>query len=542
MTFDKAAKRSSCPDVLIAGARTTGLMLAIRLRRQGLSVRIVDSSPGIDPHSRATLLHSRTLELLQGMGLADEIVAGGQVLRGMRLFAEGRQVMETCNPAVESPFPYGIVYAQNKIETVLERRLADLGVAVERDTALIGLEQEAEGVSARLRRPDGSEEGASASWLVGCDGAHSAVRKLLDIALKGDGSPQRYILADVMVGNDEPSDRFFYFLHDEGDLFIAVLDEGRRLVFATLPLDHQGEGAPDLAEVQTIVDRRSGGSYPLSDPRWLTYFRIHYCVAERYRVGRVFLAGDAAHLNSLLGGHGMNTGIQDACNLAWKLALAAKGLASEALLDSYEAERRPVAVEMVATTKGWTEPGEAFPRLSPSERTALLEGFKNSPEEAAALGRSFEELDLDYGASPLSREGDAGLPSDLRPGLEARNVPGLYRDGEPSSLFELVAGPNHALLVFPVSESDLRAADVTARTVAERHGDWIDPYLVCREPVSAAGGDAPACLLDTGGSLRQRYGMQGGGIYLVRPDGYIAYRSRKAGGLDGYIQEVFGAP
>lgn len=535
--------QSKPTDVLIVGARTTGLMLAIRLRRQGLSVRIVDRSPGIDPNSRATLLHTRSLELLENLGISEEIVAKGQPLSGMHLFADGKFVMAREDPPVDSPYPFGIAYSQVKIEALLESRLRDLGVSVERSTDLVSLEQDRARVRAGLRRQDGREETLESAWLVGCDGAHSTTRHLLGIGFPGDQSRNPYILGDVVAENDAPSNHWFYFLHEAGVLFFAILDDGRRQVSASLPEDHPVEGKPSLAELQALVEQRSGGDYRLSDPRWLTYFRISYRLAERYRQGRAFLAGDAAHLNSLIGGHGMNTGIQDACNLAWKLALASRGLtsrgltsrgiASEALLDSYESERRPVAEEMIEGSRALTDPGEDYPGLSPQERRALVEGFTMQPDELLAFRRNFEELDLDYTDSPLSLEGDASLPAELRPGLEARDLQDLMHKGQSRDLFHFLGGPKHCLLVFAGRSDEAFASAQAARRKA---GDWIDVHLVSAKDHP---GDE-SLILDPGGALAQYYGMQDGGLYLIRPDGYIAYRTRRLDGLDAYLDGVMG--
>ncbi|NJO55937.1 MAG: FAD-binding monooxygenase [Rhodospirillales bacterium] len=436
-------------DVLVVGARTTGLMLAIRLARQGLKVRIVDGSPGIDPHSRATLLHSRSLELLENLGVTETVVASGQALRGMRLFADGQLLNKSEDPPVDSPYPFAIAYSQMEIERLLAGKLQELGVEIERSTELFSLDQDSDGVRAGLRNHDGREELAEAAWLVGCDGAHSTTRHLLGIGFPGTQSRFPYILADVVAENDAPSDAWFYFLHREGFLIFAILDGGRRQIFGNLPEDHPAQGQPSLAEMQDIVDRRSEGSYRLSDPRWLTYFRIHYRLAERFREGRVFLAGDAAHLNSLVGGHGMNTGIQDACNLAWKLALASRGLASAAILDSYEAERRPVAERMIEGSQAFTEPGEAYPRMSAEERDDLIKSFQKSPDDLIAFRRNFEELDLDYGTSPLSYDQGEELPEELRPGMEAKDVAPLLRDGERFDLFHFLGGPTTACCSSP---------------------------------------------------------------------------------------------
>lgn len=536
MSGDKARRRSA--DVLIVGGRTTGLMLAIQLARQGLDVRIVDGSPGVDPHSRATLLHSRSLELLDELGLTSEIVAKGQVLRRMRLFADGRFVMATESPPVDSPFPFGIGYSQVRIERLLERELAALGVEVERNTALSSLDQDSSGVRAGLRHDDGREEHAEASWLVGCDGAHSTTRHLLGIGFPGTQSRYPYSLADVIADNDAPSDAWFYFLHDEGYLIFAILEGGRRQIFGNLPEDHPAAGGPSLADIQGIVDRRTGGTYRLSDPRWLTYFHIHYRVAERFRQGRVFLAGDAAHLNSLVGGHGMNTGIQDACNLAWKLATAHRGRASPAILDSYEAERRPVAESMVEGSRAFTEPGERYPNMSAEERAALFEGFEKAGEELIAFRRNFEELDLDYGASPLSYDAAVDLPEDLRPGLEAHDAGPLLQQGERHHLFQLLGGPSHCLLVFAGDAGPSQETVDRAREAQEQHGSWIDVHLVVVRSGDAPAHDRLSTLVDMECDLTARYGMGQGGLYLIRPDGYVAYRAKRLDGLEAYVETV----
>ncbi len=525
-------------DVVVVGGRTTGLMLAVRLTRQGVKLRIVDASPGIDPHSRATLLHSRSLELLANLGVTEEVVSKGQMLRGMRLFVDGQYVMGTKDPPVDSPYPYGIAFSQKRIEGLLERELTALGVAVERNTSLVSLEQDRASVRAQLRHHDGRHERVEAAFLVGCDGAHSATRHLLDIGFPGTQSRYPYFLADVIAGNDTPSDAWFYFLHREGSLVFAVLDGGRRQIFGNLPADHPAEAQPDLSEIQGIVDRRSEGEYRLRDPRWLTYFRIHYRLAERFRKGRVFLAGDAAHLNSLVGGHGMNTGIQDACNLAWKLAMVHGGLASEAMLDSYEAERRPVAAQMVEASRAFTEPGENYPTMSEAERDAMFKGFQKTPDDLMAFRRNFEELDLDYGASPLSFDEGTALPEDLRPGLEARDVAPLLHQGKTRHLFDLLGGPRHCLLLFAGEPVALTEARARVQAALAHCGSWIEPHLVVTRAGDGRRDDRLSIVLDPEARLTRRYGMEQGGLYLIRPDGYVAYRSRRWQGLNSYVERV----
>ncbi|GAB5468812.1 MAG: FAD-dependent monooxygenase [Rhodospirillales bacterium] len=542
MAFHQRRADSETP-LLIVGGRTTGLMLAIELARRAIPVRIVDKSPGIDPHSRATLLHVRSLELLQGLGLADSVWAAGQPDEGVRVYVDKVFLRRQDDPPVDSPFPTGVAFSQAKLEGLLEAYLADLGVRVERSTQLLGLSQDAGGLRATLGLSDGGEEIVDAPWLIGCDGAHSQVRRSLDIPFTGDDSRYPYLLADVTVAEAEPESDAFYFLHPAGQLYFFLLDEGRRLICASLPEDHDTRGAPTLAQVQALVGVRSQPQFRLADPRWLAYFRIRYRLAASYRRGRAFLAGDAAHLNSLIGGQGMNTGIQDACNLAWKLALVERGIAGERLLDSYETERRPIAEEMIATTKAMTEPGERYPAMSPAGRRALVADLFPPPDQVPAFRRHFEEIDLDLGDSPLSRDemGVAAMGAAAtgpRAGLEARDATGLRVEGETRSLFGLLGDVRHCLLVF-AGEDDRPEATELAEATHRRFGDWIATYLVSREPQRLEG---PTSIEDPGLALTRRYEMTSGGLYLIRPDGYIAYRAARFDGLEAYLAGVYSNP
>lgn len=515
------------PAVLVVGGRTTGLMLAIQLTRQAIPLRIVDRSPGIDPHARATLLHARSLEIFRSLGLAEPIVAEGQPLRGTRFFVNGRFLGRSDESAVESPFPFGIAYSQARIEALLEGKLRAMGVAVERNTALVGLEQNGDAVHALLRRGDGREERVAVPWLVGCDGAHSGVRHALGMAFSGDESPYRYLLADVRVeGADDLGDAHLY-LHDEGAAYLTILDEGRRLAVASLPealpeplpgslpgATPEGD-APSLASLQGLLERRSRRTFRLLDPRWLTTFRIRYRLAPHYRQGRVFLAGDAAHIHSPFSGHGMNTGLQDANNLAWKLALTLRGLAPDTLLDSYEGERRPVAEEVLASTRRITERAERFPGLSPAERSAVLSGLFLPERQKMAARRHFEQIDLDYGGSPICLADERDLPVGPRPGLRAPDAAPIRHDGREGRLFDLIYGPKHCLLLFGAAASGLAAE------TAERQGAWLDAFVLGgKGPLGSGVGR----IEDPLGALARRYGSDEGGFYLIRPDGYVAAR------------------
>jgi 2-polyprenyl-6-methoxyphenol hydroxylase-like FAD-dependent oxidoreductase len=526
--------------VLVVGGRTTGLMMAAELARHGAPVRIIDKSSGINPHARATLLHSRTLEIFDGLGIADPIRDVGQPLRRTLLFANGKLVGQSNEAAVDSPFPHGLALSQAKTEAVMQQHLESLGAAVERNTELTAIQQRADGVRATIRHADGAEEIVDTPWLVGCDGAHSTVRHLTEESFPGEADPFPYLLADVIVdGALDPADAHIY-LHDEGELFLFILDEGRRFVVASGPRGSEDRAAPTLEQMQQLVARRSQTAFRLSDPRWLARFHIHYRLAPHYRHGRTFLAGDAAHIHSLIGGLGMNTGIQDAYNLAWKLALVMRGVVPDSWLDTYELERRRVAEGVIATTRLATQNTEMFAALSQQQRTSLCEHMFAPEGEKTKARRQAEELDLDYGSSPLCSEPEGEFDAGPHAGAQVLNAAPLVVDDAECTFFDLLRGPRHRLLLFTGTrgtENVANLAEIAGRT-AETHGHWIDVFVVCQERTEMSLPPEVTRIGDPRGSLHRRYDATAACLYLIRPDGHVACRSKIVDSLEKYFARV----
>ena len=521
--------------------------MACELARHGAPVRIIDKSPGIDPHCRANFIHSRTLEVFQDLGVVHEIQAEGSKLLGGNLYANGRRFLHSRYPGVDSPFPWGIALPQWRTEEILEGLLNRLGVQVERQTELVGITSYSHGVRATLIHGDGRREDVNTPWVIGCDGAHSTVRHLNQVQFPGEADPHPYVLADVVVDAPINHDEWHGFLTDKGVLYFFLLSERRFLIIASLPQDHRPATAiPTLGEVQALVAERGPAGARISDPRWLMYFHIHYRLARHYRHARIFLAGDAVHIHSPVGGHGMNTGIQDAYNLAWKLALVTRGRASELLLDSYEAERRSVAEDLLKSTKTVTEGNEEFEHLSADERERFCSKMVVPEPEQIRIARHEEELDLDYRKSPICAEYGSGFSAGPHAGAQAPDLERLQIDGQTITLFELLRGPHHTLLLF-MRDTDHQSSknDLVdqALSVVHSYGDLIKVCLVSTnknsEPVSQR--QQVTVVQDPEQNLRRRYGAETECLYLIRPDGYVAYRSRppSMSTFQEYLKRIF---
>jgi 2-polyprenyl-6-methoxyphenol hydroxylase-like FAD-dependent oxidoreductase len=340
-------------DVLIVGAGPTGLVLALWLTRMGARVRIVDKTEEPGTTSRALAVQARTLELYSQVGLADAVVQRGRKFTAVNFWVSGKKEARAAFGASGtdlSPFAYALIFPQDEHERLLIERLAEVGVEVERRTELVNFEDEAGQVRARLKRPDGAEETCSAFYIAGCDGAHSAVRKKLEIGFPGGEYAHLFYVADVEASGATMDGEIHVGL-DTTD-FLAVFplkDEGRARLIGTVveEVEHQHESLSWDDVSRRVIEWMR---IDVERVNWFSTYRVHHRVADHFRKGRAFLLGDAAHIHSPVGGQGMNTGIGDAVNLAWKFAAVVHGCANATLLDSYESERIDFARRLVATT------------------------------------------------------------------------------------------------------------------------------------------------------------------------------------------------
>jgi len=554
-------------DVLIVGAGPTGLLLAGELRRFGVTVRLVEKLAAPSPLSRAIALHARTLEVLEELGVAERFVQAGVRYRRARLFAGpssgsvGEPIVETSFDELDTAYPFALGLPQDVTERLLTELLATRGGQVERGVELVELTQDARGCRATLSQGEVVE----CAWVVGCDGAHSKVRKALGLTFAGETNPERFWLADVKAAWDLPRDGITSFFGPDGVLACFPLPDDRwRLIFSLGPATDGEPRDPTLAEVEGLASARAGRAAGLSDPAWLGAFRINTRQVAAYRVGRAFVAGDAAHIHSPVGGQGMNTGLQDAHALAWRLALvvrnhvsgaAAPGGAADRLLDSWSSERHAIGAAMLRATALATTVGTLRAPLARAVRDRVA-GFLASLEPVQQrLVRSVAELDLTYRRSELVAEhqepllearvgaAEAGEDPSVGSWLAFRAAPRAGdraldarvedKHGKPVQLRSLFGRGRHLLLLFDgratTIEGDARLTQV-ARDAASLFGAAVEVVIVTSRPRGASLTRACPVLYDPEGEAEARYGATTECGYLVRPDLHVGFRCQPVRG------------
>jgi 2-polyprenyl-6-methoxyphenol hydroxylase-like FAD-dependent oxidoreductase len=493
--MNAAATRDT--DVLIVGAGPTGLVLALWLTRMGVRVRIVDKTAQPGTTSRAVAVQARTLELYNQIGLADAVIERGWKTIAVNLWVDGKKAAHAVfgdMGAGVSPFPYLLIFPQDEHERLLIDRLAEAGVHIERQTEFLGFDDAAGRALARLKRPDGASEKCEAAYVAGCDGAHSAVREALEIGFPGGTYDHLFYVADVEASGATMNGELHVAL-DRTD-FLAVFPlkrEGRARLIGTVrgEAEHQQENLSWNDVSKRVIEWIR---IDVERVNWFSTYRVHHRVADHFRKGCAFLLGDAAHIHSPVGGQGMNTGIGDAVNLAWKLAAVVQGRAHASLLDSYEPERIAFARRLVATTDqaftGVTSSGAIARLMRLHILPLLLPAFFALNRVRRFLFRTVSQTAVNYRGSSLS-EGRAGTVhgGDRLPWVKT-DLNGVETDN-----FTPLTSVDWQVHVYGDAAPEVQAVCDTRKLPLH-----VFPW--CPEV--------------------GRMGLRRNAVYLLRPDGYVA--------------------
>jgi 2-polyprenyl-6-methoxyphenol hydroxylase-like FAD-dependent oxidoreductase len=463
-------------DVLVVGAGPVGLFLANECARRGLKWRLIEARSSQSEHSKALAIFPRTLEIFDMAGIAGPFLEHANRVTSVAVIAHGRTLAHLPFEPAESPYPFVAMVPQDVTERLLVEELLRAGGVVEYETSFVSAVQQADHVNVTLERK-GDRFELTALFVVGCDGAHSAVRHLLNLPFEGAQYDMSFMLADVETNEALPGDQMQLCPSEFGPLAIFPISAVRRRIVATV--EHAAEEAPSLDLVRRLLVERAPEGIEARAVRWSSYFCVHHRQVAQLRVRRMFIAGDAAHIHSPFGGQGMNTGLQDVWNLVWKLDLAVRGHAGESLLDSYTTERRPVIKSVIEMTDFMTRALGTPNRLAQTLRDAVIPMVSRLAPFQHAFVQRLSQLGIAYGGSPIVE------------GPGKRYFQDSVRGGKGiASRFLLVVGED---------------TDASTREAASK---------LC-------------------GSLSQIVELRlvpHDGITLVRPDGYIAYL---ADGRDG---------
>jgi 2-polyprenyl-6-methoxyphenol hydroxylase-like FAD-dependent oxidoreductase len=456
-------------DVLIVGAGPVGLFLANECARRGLRWRLVEKRSGQSVHSKALAIFPRTLEIFDMAGLADPFLEAANRVTWVAILAQGRALARIRFTPAESPYPFVAMVPQDVTERLLVEQLRRKGGTVEYETEFISAVQEPDSVRVTLSRK-GERLDLTAAFVVGCDGAHSVVRRLLNLPFEGSQYDASFMLADIESNEALPADEMQLCPSEFGPLAVFPMSATRRRIVATV--QNTENEAPSLDLVRRLLAQRAPSRLEARALHWSSYFRVHHRQVARLRAGRIFVAGDAAHIHSPFGGQGMNTGLQDAWNLVWKLDFATRDGASEPLLDSYSTERRPVIRNVIRVTHFITQAMGTPSRFAQAIRDTVIPVVSRLGPFQHAFVQRLSQLGITYGGSSIVEgAGQRYFDESLRGGEGVRSQYLLQLDSEASAMTKQAA-----------------------QQLAEDYRNLVELRLTRRR-----------------------------GIALIRPDGYIAY-------------------
>jgi 2-polyprenyl-6-methoxyphenol hydroxylase-like FAD-dependent oxidoreductase len=515
-------------DCLIIGAGPVGLTLACQLQQYGVDFRIVDQLEGPVIRTKAAAIWSRTAEFLEQMGLVEQFMESGLHCYGASFYADGKRVAHLTLDSIDSLYNYVMMVPQHTTERILRKSLESNNVDVEYGKRLVSLSQNSHKAAVELE----TGEIIVARWVVGCDGAHSGVRHALGLSFDGEKLESQWIVSDLFIEGLPLDDEILLFMHSEGPTALFPLgNDFYRLVAETQSTSDPTSEERAKIEVQRLLKVRvPGPGVSIQNISRAGFFSIHERQVRQYRVGQVFLAGDSAHVHSPLGGQGMNTGMQDANNLGWKLAMVSHGRMKEILLDTYHEERHPVGEWLVQATSRGTKMVTNRQPIVAAVRKQAARFLANLPPIQNKIRNTLSEIEINYRDRSLAREPEElGSVWRFHKGVKAgERAPDavVFVEGKERRLATILRGCHFHLLLFGSDDQESwptleRVAELVGsrfRAVLKIHFVGIDP-----EPPESI---EQNYLFDHEEELHHVYAAIEPCAYIIRPDGYVACRSK----------------
>ena len=517
-------------DVIIVGAGPTGLSLACQLTRYGIDFVVVEKNAGVTPYSKALGVHARTLEIYEQLDLAREAVARGTIAGKIRLLEKGEIVGEVDLSNIGeglSPYPYMLVLEQSENERLLYEYLKIHGRNVFWQSELKSLSQDEAGVTATVHDNTGASQIIAGKYLVGCDGPRSPVRNTLGLSFEGSTFERVFYVADVQIDWKFSHDALHGCLTRNAVVaFFPMAGEKHWRIVGAFPEEFaKDEGEILYEEIEARIKEESQIELDVTHVDWFSTYKVHTRHVEKFSSGRCFLAGDSAHIHTPAGGQGMNTGIQDAYNLAWKLAFVLKGAAAERILDTYNEERLPNARRLLQTTDRMFNLAAGTDWLVNVIRTTIFPPMAKFILSLDAVRKRFfpliSQIGISYRESSLSRH-DGDRDFEIRAG---DRLPYFLLDGQ--SIYDKLRAPKFHLLTFSDGLSN-DAGDYGKATdeIGSKYADLLDQYLVTLNP-----------------QIAEIFGTDKPFQVFLRPDNYIAYISSETSSrhLVAYLKEIIGS-
>ena len=500
-------------DVLVVGAGPTGMTVAIELARRNINVRIVEHRTEPSSHSKALVMHARTLELMDILGVADEMICRGYTSPGIEFSANLEKPLQANAHKLDTQFSYILVLPQAETEEILERYLNRLGVEIERGCTLRDFSDTKNSVRSTVERSEGGTFEINSRFIVGADGVHSTVRKMLDLPFKGYRYGWTAFLGDVRLHGHHAEGGTEQHFSNRGLGFIVPFKDGSHRI-VTIDRHYQDDRETrelNLEELQESISAILEKQVELTDPKWLTRWGSSLRIVPQYQVGHAFLGGDAAHAHSPAGGQGMNTGIQDAFNLGWKLAFVIKGKAPEALLNTYNSERYPLGKRALRVSNLLLRSLLIRQTMLRKLRQALLSILIPFPPVQRKITTTLSGLGVRY------KTGSGELAGTRMPDIELMNA-----EHEKVKLYKLLSFSGYTLLIF-IDPNQAQSARKQINQILGNANEMLMSHVILNSGLPKLHNFQANTLVDYRGDFENNIGSRTGRVVLIRPDAYVAF-------------------